>query len=57
VADVLTQAQYRQPACTPRPGPIDDLIRRHHELLRAIYERHRIELGLQDVQARAGHAA
>jgi hypothetical protein len=54
---VTTQTQTQQPGYTPRPSPIGDLIAKHRALLRDIYDRHQIELGLQDAQARAGRAA
>jgi hypothetical protein len=53
----VREVTSEQPAYTPRPSPIADLIRSHRELLHAIFDRHRIELGRQDAQAQAGRAA
>lgn len=37
---MFTQTQTQQPSYKPRPSPIADLIRKHRELMRAIWDRH-----------------
>lgn len=39
-----TQSSTRQPLYIPRPSPVADLIRRHRELMRDVWDRHAREL-------------